>query len=224
MTDASHLEAELCNCSICTTKNTPFGACQSRSTRALHQKADKTRQDLQRSTLVTVLDIREDDCSMENPLWRGRRTSPIDAAPVQLKKKTVLANGNSETLATLLNEVKTYKSKYSFPSALIFVHPPITPTDMYPEGGWSYGPAAIHSTIAGNASTLLYINYLQNIRNEINKLIARPKDKQQVLDLLCGEQSRLEVFRKTQWMKQQGLTPDPWGLRTNTGVSPYNTG
>jgi hypothetical protein len=97
---------------------------------------------------------------------------------------------------------------------------------MYPspEDGWSYGPVAIHSTIAGNTSTLLYINYLQNIRNEINKLIARPKDKQQVLDLLCGEQSRLEVFRKTQWMKQQGLTPDPWGLRTNTGVLPYNTG
>jgi hypothetical protein len=160
---------------------------------------------------------------MENLLWRGRRTSPIDATPVQLKKKTI-ANGTSETLAPLLNEVKTYKTKYSFPSALLFVHPPITPTDMYPGGEWSYGPAAIHSTIAGNASTLLYINYLQNIRNDIDKLTAGPKEKRQMFDLLCGEQSRLEVFRKTQWMKQQGLTPDPWGLRTNTGVPPYNTG
>lgn len=95
---------------------------------------------------------------------------------------------------------------------------------MYPGGGWSHGPAAIHRTIAGNASTLLYLDYLENIRSEIDKLTARSKDKRCVLDLLCGEQSHLEMFRKNEWMKQQSLVPDPWSLRTNAGMLSYHTG
>jgi hypothetical protein len=95
---------------------------------------------------------------------------------------------------------------------------------MYPGGGWSRGPAAIRNNIAANASTLLYIDYLQNIRKEIDKVMARPKDNQQVLDLLGGEMSRLELFRHAQWVKQQSMTHDPWGLRMCNGVPSYNTG
>jgi hypothetical protein len=220
MTDAPYLEAGLCECSVCTADGTQIGAFQSRSTRVLHQKADRARQNVERSTLATVLDMREDGC-VENPLWRGRRTSPIDV--MQEQPRTV-ADSHSETLEALINEIRLQKSRYSLPPTLIFVHSPTTPTDMYPGGGWSRGPGAIHDNIAANASTLLYINYLQNIRKDIDKVIAGPKDNRQVLDLLGEEMSRLELFRHAQWAKQQSMTPDPWGLRTRNGVPSYNTG
>jgi hypothetical protein len=167
-----------------------------------------------------VLDLREDVC-IENPLWHGRRTSPIDVMPEQPRK---IADGRSEMLEALINEVYLHKSRYSLPRTLDFVHSPIAPTDMYPGSGWSRGPAAIRHNIAANASTLLYIDYLQNVRKEIDKVMARPKDNQQVLDLLRGEMSRLELFCHAQWVKQQSMTHDPRGLRTSNGVPSYNTG
>ncbi|KAG2048609.1 hypothetical protein BDR06DRAFT_1012875 [Suillus hirtellus] len=146
--------------------------------------------------------------------------SPID---VTQEHPRTIANGHSETLGALLNEVYLQKAQYSFPPTLIFVHSPIAPTDMYPGGGWSRGPATICHNIAANASTLLYIDYLKNIHKEINKVIARSKDNWQVLDLLDGEMSHLELFHHTQWTKQQSMMPDPWGLRTCNGVPSYNT-
>jgi hypothetical protein len=220
MNDATYLEAGLCDCSVCTANGTQIGAFQSRSTRVLHQKADRARQNIERSTLATVLDMREDEC-IENPLWRGRRTPPID---VTREKPRTITGGRSKTLEALINEVYFHKSRYSLPPTLIFAHSPVAPTDMYPGGGWSRGPAAIRNNIAANASTLLYIDYLQNIRKEIDKVMARPKDNQQVLDLLGGEMSRLELFCHAQWVKQQSMTHDPWGLRTCNGVPSYNTG
>jgi hypothetical protein len=215
-----YIEAGLCDCSVCTANGTQIGAYQSRSTRALHQKADKARQTVEHSTLATVLDLREDVC-IENPLWHGRRMSPIDVMPEQPRK---IADGRSETLEALINEVYLHKLWYSLPRTLDFVHSPIAPTDMYPGGGWSHGPAAIRHNIAANASTLLYIDYLQNVRKEINKVMARPKDNQQVLDLLRGEMSCLELFRHAQWVKQHSMTHNPRGLRTSNGVPSYNTG
>lgn len=115
-------------------------------------------------------------------------------------------------LGALINEVHLHKAQYSFPPALIFVH-------------WSRGPAAICHNITANALTLLYINYIKNICKAIDEVIARPKDNQQALvDLLDGEMSRLELLCHAQWVKQQTMTPDPWGLRTCNGVPSYNTG
>lgn len=223
MTEASSLEAGLCDCSACTANGTHIGAFQSRSTRALHQKADRARQNVERSTLAAVLDMREDEC-IDNPLWRGRRMSPTD---VTWEQPRIIANGRSkmlEALEALINEVYFHKSQYSLPSTLVFVHCPVAPTDMYPGGGWSRGPAAIRHNIAANASTLLYIDYLHNIHKEVEKVMARQKDSRKVLDLLSGEISRLESFRHAQWAKQQSITHDPWALRACNGVPSYDTG
>jgi hypothetical protein len=126
MTNASYLEGELCNCSICTSNNTRCGAFQSRPTCALHQKVDGAQQNLQQLTLLAVLDNQECDCNIENPLWHGRCTLPtIDVAP----EKTV-PDGNSEMLVALFNGVQAHKSQYSLSPALHFVHLPATLTDV----------------------------------------------------------------------------------------------
>lgn len=191
------MASHLCFCDSCG----PQGALQARSTISIHAKAQETRSRL--SGVETN----------ESPHVPARQHAGRSLEATTHEQRTRLPVGTIESRL----------EQFIRPQGLKFRYPPETPTAMYPGSGddetWNEGPSSLRAEDPVTANVLLHLSFLLRARESVQSNYLEGgyfRLRERVLTQLA----EMEVWRMSEWTRQQRQAPDPEGL----GRKLYRTG
>lgn len=157
--------------------------------------------------------------------WR-RQPSASLSSPCSHDGSATKTTDRSGDQSLSISDFESRIANFVRPGRLSFKYPPTSPTAMYPgscqpEGTdpWREGPAALRPENSSNANVLLHISFLLKA-NEVLEFHATPIHAGQLQQCVRDELADLELWRMSEWVRQQRELPDPERL----GRKAYSTG